>query len=146
MRWIGFILALLPATAHGQLHTDTLFTWQGYTRESLCRLRWYAAGDKAKKPHIIILGEHADNRGPSTLADVSYLAENASRMLSLDPTEVLWIIHWGNFSFRDAARRPGKEMFLRATFRRTSSGRLSAPQWKVVSREEVGEMTDWRFQ
>jgi hypothetical protein len=38
-----------------------------------------------------------------------------------------------------------KDLFLRVTFRRTESGRVSSPYWRVISRDDVREMTDRRW-
>ena len=47
--------------------------------------------------------------------------------------------------FDGATPGSDKEVFLRATFRRTSTNRLSTPYWKVINRNTVRELTDRRF-
>ncbi len=41
----------------------------------------------------------------------------------------------------DASDR-GKTLLLRATFRRTSSGSLGAPSWRVITSDALEDLTD----
>ncbi len=136
---------LFAGSARAQLLADTLFAWKGYAQTSHCRLRLYVAAEAVERPRIVVLEELADNRGPSTLDDARYLAERVGRALNFDPADALWVFHWGAFSFPDARPDAGKELFLRATFRRSRQGQLGTPTWRVVRREDVEEYTDRRF-
>ena len=137
------LLAARPACA--QPLADTLVSWRGYARVSTAQVQVYPAppGDE-RRDRTIVIRELAGSRGPSTVDDVSYLADLVGRHLRLDPARAYWILHWGAFSFPDA--QDGKELFLRVTFRRTSSGRLSSPHWRALSHVDVLELTDRRYQ
>ena len=129
---------------HGQLVADTLFRWTGYAHESICRVRVYRAAPDEKKPFVLILDELAENRGRSTLDDSRLLAELVSRTMGLDPESAYWIFYWGAFSYA-GAEESGKELFLRATFRRSDSGTVGPPFWRLVDRATVSEYTDRAF-
>jgi hypothetical protein len=105
-----------------------------------------APPDEETRVRTILVRELAENRGPSTLSDVRYLAEHIGRQFGIAPSAATWVFHWGAFSHEGAAPDDDKELFLRATFNRTSTGRLSTPYWKVIDRNAVRELTDRRFQ
>ena len=136
---------LLPAPAHAQLLADTTLSWQGYQSDAQCRVLIYRGLPDAERRHTVVLQELARNDGPSTLHDARFLAELVSRRFSLAPAEAFWVYHWGAFSFEGAAPDRDKELFLRATFRPNRSGSLGAPTWRVVSREDVEDLTDRHF-
>lgn len=138
------LLALAPLSAHGQLVTDTLFTWRSYTQTGQCRVLVYATPQDEDRSHTVVLREVAGNRGPSTIDDASYLVEEIGRHFGVDPTAAYWVFHWGAFSYSDDGG-PDKELFVRATFRRTKSGNLGSPYWRVVTRAEVEDYTDRQF-
>lgn len=143
------VLAAAPA-ARAQAFADTLFAWQGYGRESRCRLAVYPVSEEARGrqdrfDRAVVLHERADNAGPSTLADAPYLVEQAARTLGIDPVRIVWVFHWDGSSFDGDASGARKELFLRATFSRSASGQLSNPSWRVVTRADVEELTDRRF-
>jgi len=151
-RFFAFALLLVAATpaVRAQAFADTLFAWQGYGRESRCRLAVYPVSEEARGrqdryDRAVVLHERADNAGPSTLADAPYLVEQAARTLGIDPVRIVWVFHWDGASFDDDASGTRKELFLRATFSRASSGQLSNPSWRVVTRADVEELTDRRF-
>lgn len=140
--WIGLFTTPLAA----QPLADTLVTWRGYARTAQARVQVFPAPpDEDDRPRTLVVQELAANRGPSTLADVRYLAEHIGRQFGIDPAEATWIFHWGGFSYAGADPDDDKELFLRATFRRTSTNRLATPYWKVIDRNAVRELTDRRF-
>ncbi len=141
------VLLLLAATppASAQLVADTLFEWRGYASLGTCRVRLYRPAAGIEREGVVVLQELAENRGPSTVDDIGYLAEEVGRSLGLDPADVYWIVHWGAFSFEGAGGDRGKELFLRATFRRGAGGSLGAPQWRLLFRDEVIAYTDRAF-
>ena len=118
---------------------DTLFTWRGYAQVGQCQLAIYPTPPDEERTRTVVIRELARNEGPSTIDDVRYLAEAVGRQFQVDPAEAYWIFHWGAFSYA-GAEADDRELFLRATFRRTSSGRLSSPYWRVVHRDEVLEL------
>jgi hypothetical protein len=138
------LLVCSPAATEAQLRSDTLFTWQGYGRASTCRVRIYQSGADQKKALTVVIGETGENHGASTLDDVQHLVELIGRRLSVDPEEAYWVFHWGGFSHA-GAEPSNKELFFRATFRRSDSGALGTPFWRLVNREAVVEYTDRAF-
>lgn len=147
MRTLLLLLALVlsPTALRAQLLADTLFTWQGYGKASECRVRLYLAHGRDERTHVAVLEEVASNRGASTLDDARHLAELVGRRFGLDPADAHWIFHWGAFSFEGAVGGRRKELFLRATFRRTPGGALAAPSWRLLTRSEVEAFTDRLF-
>ncbi|PEN12297.1 hypothetical protein CRI94_14800 [Longibacter salinarum] len=123
---------------------DTIVTWRGYALEARAQVQVYPSPpDDERRDRTVVVRELARNRGPSTLDDVRYLADRIGRTFQIDPARVYWIMHWGAFSHRGA--RGSKELFLRVTFRRSDSGRLSSPYWRLVSKADVRELTDRRY-
>lgn len=134
-----------PRTARAQLLADTLFTWKGFSQTAQARVRLYAGLPDEDRTHIFVFQELADNRGPTTVDDARLLADLVGREFGIEPGEAYFLFHWGGFSFEGADPGDGKELFLRATFKRNKSGSLGSPSWRVVSREEVEELTDRQF-
>ncbi|WP_456424761.1 hypothetical protein [Rhodocaloribacter sp.] len=137
----------LAAPARAQLVADTLFAWKGYDGTGKCRVRIYKTPPSDEtRTHVVVIRELAENKGPSTVNDARHLAEMIGRTYGIDPTMAYWIFHWGAFSYEGARPNKRKELFLRATFRRTKTQRLGAPTWRVITREDVEDYTDRQFQ
>ncbi len=130
--------ATLFADSSAQPSVDTAFWWRSYAREGTTHVLIFPG--RSDDPSVVVLRELADNAGPSTLTDIRHLVELIGREHGVDPAEAIWVIHWGNFSYRgaEASRR---EVFLRATFRRNKSGAVSAPSWRILNRDEVRDLT-----
>lgn len=120
---------------------DTTFTWRGYRHVSACRVLIFRSAPGASRAITVVLDELAENRGRSTLDDAPHLVELVARAFLVDPDSAFWIFHWGSFSFPEA-EPSGKELFFRATFRRSDSGSLGPPFWRLVNRATVSEYTD----
>lgn len=131
---------------------DTTVVWRGYTKKGVAHVQLFnmpgstserstSERSTLERSAIVVIKEIADNQGPSTITDFPYLAEQIGRSFQLDPTKAFWILHWGSFSFKNA-QKSDKEFFLRATFKRTKNQQLSSPQWRLVDREYVEELTD----
>ncbi len=136
------LFAGIPSTVTAQLVADTTVVWRGYTKKGVARVQLFTiAGSTSERSSVVVLREMAENQGPSTITDFPYLAEEVGRSFQLDPTKAFWIIHWGSFSFKNA-QKSEKELFLRATFKRTKNQELSSPQWRLVDREYVEDLTD----
>ncbi len=139
------LFALSSASAQMAQSTfgDDPFTWQEYGRVATCDLDIHrdVAGDE-DRPHVAILTERADNEGPSVVDDLRYLAEQIGRTHDLDPAQVTWIVRWGAGAYEGA--EGGKEVVLQARFRRTKSGNLSTPSWKVLSRDQADDVLSGR--
>lgn len=143
------VASLTPAAALAQPLADTVFAWQGYGQTSRCRVVVYPSGENDEaRTRTIVVRELAGNTGASTLDDARFLVEQIGRTLGVEPSAAYWVFHWGGFSFASGGERGsdgGKELFLRATFRATDRGRLTPPAWRVISREDVEEITDRRY-
>lgn len=137
------MLPAYPLTA--QPIADTTFTWRGYTHESHTHLQLYPGPPRDEnRDHTVVLRELAANRGPTVLDDIGYVAEQVGRTFGVDPARVAWVVHWGAFSY-DGAAPSGKEVLVRVTFRRTSTGRLSAPYWRVITPADLRALTAERY-
>lgn len=124
---------------------DTTIVWRGYTKKGIAEVQLFSiAGTSSERSKVVIIREIADNQGPSTITDFPYLAEEVGRSFQLDPVQAFWIIHWGSFSFKNA-QKADKEFFLRATFKRRKNQELGSPQWRLVDREYVEDLTDRAF-
>jgi hypothetical protein len=140
-------LLFLLAPASAQLAQPTLgdapFTWQEYGRTATCDLALHRdLADDEDRPHVAVLTERADNEGPSVVDDLRYVAEQIGRAHDLDPASVTWIVRWGAGAYEGA--EGGKEIVLQASFRRTKTGNLSTPSWRVLSREQADDVLSGR--
>ena len=142
---IGLLLAAFPLGAAAQLLADTLVTWPGYAQPSSCRVQLYAALPGEDRTHVVVIREIAANRGATTVEDARHLAEVVGRRFGFDPAAAYWVFHWGSFSYEGAVANARKQLFLRATFRRLKSQGLGTPQWRILSREQVEDLTDRHF-
>jgi hypothetical protein len=139
---VGGLFASPAASA--QPIADTLFTWRGYSQISTTHVAIYPADpQEEERPHTVVLTERAENRGLSTVDDMRFLADAIGREYGVDPAQATWVVRWGAYSFEGA--RGDKEILLRATFRRTASGRLGSPYWRVITRNDLLELTDRRW-
>jgi len=137
---------LLAHPAAGQAVLDTTMHWRSYSQTGTADVEVYPGPpDEEEEDHTIVIREVAQNRGPSTVEDLQYLADLVGRRLGINPTDAYWVIHWGPHSFEGADPDDDKALFLRATFNRTSSGNLSSPYWNVISETDVRELTDRRW-
>lgn len=150
----AFVLVILLAigvlvplgTLQAQPVADTTFTWRGYTHESRTHLQLYPGSpDDENRDHTVVLRELAANTGPTVLDDIEYVAEQVGRAFGMDPARVAWVVHWGAFSY-EGASDSDKEVLVRITFRRTSTGRLSAPYWRIITPTDLRELTDNHYQ
>ncbi|PSQ81779.1 MAG: hypothetical protein BRD46_01250, partial [Bacteroidetes bacterium QS_8_68_15] len=56
-----------------------------------------------------------------------------------------FVVHWGAHSYEGADPGDDRELLLRASFHRTSTGNLSSPNWYLLGREQLRELTDRQF-
>jgi hypothetical protein len=135
-----------PHALRAQPVADTTFTWRGYTHESRTHLQLYPGPPSDEnRDHTVVLRELAANTGPTALEDISYVAEQVGRVYGMDPARVAWVVHWGAFSY-EGAEASDKEVLVRVTFRRTSTGRLSAPYWRIITPADLRELTADHYQ
>lgn len=105
-----FLLGLaVPCPTLAQLRADTVFTWRGYGRASICGLRIYATPADEDRPPTIVIREQAENEGASTVADARHLVELIGRRFEIDPAEATWVFHWEEFSNQSKSRKIRKE-------------------------------------
>lgn len=142
---LGVLIVLIAQPARAQPQTDTTITWRSYSRTGTVQVQVYPGPPDDEEEHTIVLRELAENRGPSTIDDLQYLADLVGRQLGVNPVEAYWVLHWGGFSFEGADPNADKALFLRATFNRTQSGNMSSPYWSVISKTDVRELTDRRW-
>ncbi len=129
-----------------QLVSDSTYSWRSYASIASCSISIYATHSTREKTRtkLVVIREIADNAGPAATADARYLADRIARDFGFDPVEAVWVFHWGSFSYTGAADSR-RELFVRATFRRTDSGTLGGALWRIVSREQLEELTDRAF-
>jgi len=135
----------LVATAAAQPTTDTTVTWRSYSRTGTTEVQVYPGPPDEEETHTIVLRELARNRGPSTVEDLSYLADLVGRRLGVNPAQAYWVVYWGGFSFEGGDPDADKGLYLEATFNRTADGDLGSPDWDVISETELRELTDRRW-
>ena len=97
------------------------------------------ARDADRYPYTVVLSDLYTNEEPAT-DHAAFVAEYVSREIGLDPTRAAFVYRLS------IHRREGLDLFLRATFRRGTSGNLLSPSWRVLSLEEASAYTsghDW---
>lgn len=147
--WLPVILILLtaalsaPTQCHGQVVLDTLFNWSGYLSDGQTKVTAYQTLPGARKKAVVVLRELAENRGRSIIVEARFLADAVSNILDIPASDLIWIFHWGSFSY-EGARNSRKDLFLKASFKLTN-GRLSPPQWRVVDEDAILEYTDRQY-
>lgn len=138
------LLLAAPPPAAAQLLADTTVTWQSYARDGTARARLYATPDDEDRSRVVVLTELAENDGPSTVQELRHLAELIGRRYGFDPASAYFVVHWGAHSYQ-GAEADDRDLLLRASFHRTSTGNLSSPNWYLLSREQLRELTDRQF-
>ncbi len=118
---------------------DTLFAWQTYGRDARARVQTFAVDDD-KRPRTVVVDELASNDALVT-DDVRYFVDALGRAVGLDPAEATFVFRFSGRSFREDGD-DGKTLLLRATFNRTKSGTLGSPSWRLLTRDELAELTD----
>ena len=133
------LVVSLFSTALAAQPADTLLTWQTYGREGVARVQTFASNDE-DRPLTVVVDEQADS--PILVTDdVRFFVETFGRGVGVDPTEATFVFRFSGASF-DADAGDDKVLLLRATFSRTKAGRLGSPFWRVVTRDELAELTD----
>ena len=133
------LLVALSAGAQAQA-IDTLFTWKTYDAESVTRVRVFASEDE-DRPITAVVDELAENEGAAVTDDVRYFVDTFGRAFGFDPVEITFVFRFSGASF-SADGTDDKQVLLRATFRRTSTGNLGSPSWRLLSRDELSDLTD----
>ncbi len=143
-RWMrGALLASLlwgAAPAASAQAIDTLFTWQTYDKEGVTRVRVFASDDE-DRPITAVVDELAENHAGAVTDDVRYFVDTFGRQFGYDPTEVTFVFRFTGESFH-AEADSDKLLLLRATFTRTKAGNIGSPSWRLLTRDELAELTD----
>lgn len=137
LRLLALFLAVPTAVAQP---ADTLLTWRTYGQEGHARVRTFASNDEAR-PLTVVVDELASNRGGLVTDDVRYFVETYGRSVGVDPAAVAFVFRFNGASFSEGGPED-KTLLLRATLTRTKTGRLSTPHWRVLTRDELAELTD----
>lgn len=119
---------------------DTLFTWQTYDAEGITHIRVFPSDDE-DRPITAVVDELAENRAGAVTDDVRYFVDTFGRAFGFDPTEITFVFRFSGLSF-SADGTDDKQLLLRATFNRTKAGNLGSPSWRLISRDELAELTD----
>lgn len=133
-------LAAPLAVAQTTASIDREVSWRSYAAERHARVRVFPADDD-RRPVTILVDDQAGNDDPIT-DDATYLADYIARELSVDPTTATFVFRFTPAAFSAGADDRGKTLLLRATFRRSASGALGAPSWRVIDRDALGDLTD----
>lgn len=131
--------ACAASTAFAQ-PADTLVTWRTYGQEGVTRVQTFPSNDE-DRPLTFVVDELAENRAGAVTDDARYFADHLGRQLGVDPTTATFVFRFTGESFCEDGTDE-KLLLLRATFRRTSAGNLSSPSWRLISRDELAELTD----
>lgn len=141
MRLAFALIALLcGADVVAQPLIDTELSWRAYAAERSARVRVYAADDE-RRPHTIVIDDRVSNGGAIT-DEAQFVADYVGREVGVDPTAATFVFRFTPSAFTEDAGERGKTLLLRATFRRTKSGGLGSPDWRVLTREALAELTD----
>ena len=134
-------LLLAPgALAQGAPLQDSVLTWRTYSDSRAARVRVFASDDE-RRPRTVVVDDRAENGAPVT-DEAAFLADLVGRTLGFDPVAATFVFRYTPASFADDAPEHGKTLLLRATFRRTSSGGLGSPDWRVILPDALDELTD----
>lgn len=133
-------VALLGAAAASAQEADTLLTWRTYDAAAVARVRLFPSNDD-DRPRTAVVDELAQNRSGLVTDDARFLAETIGRTFGFDPAEAFFVFRFSGESFCEGAAAT-KALLLRATFSRSSAGRLNMPNWRIISRDELATLTD----
>ncbi len=132
---------LLPPETHAQGATlDTLLAWRSYSDTRQARVRVYPCDDD-QRPRTVVVDDPAENGGLVT-DEIRYFAELVGRALRFDPAEATFVLRYTAAAFTPGSDDRGRALLLRATFRRTDSGELGPPSWRVITAEALEDLTD----
>ncbi|WP_420454992.1 hypothetical protein [Rubrivirga sp.] len=132
--------AAAPTAAQTNPTHDQTMTWRTYAATRQARVRVFLADDE-RRPRTVVVDDQASNAGAIT-DEAQFLADLVGRELGFDPAEATFVFRFTPASFVADAPERGKTLLLRALFRRSPSGALGAPTWRILSSDELAEMTD----
>ena len=137
-RVLGLLFLAAP-TASAQDYDETV-TWRTYASERQARVRVFASDDE-RRPRTVVVDDHASN--PTAVTDeAQYVADVIGRTIGFDPVEATFVFRFTAGAFVEDAATRGKTLLLKAVFRRTSTGALGSPDWRVISGDALEDLTD----
>lgn len=136
---VGLLLAAGASAQTNPTYDDEL-SWRTYAATRTARVRVYLCEDE-RRPRTVVIDERAANGGVVT-DEAQFLADLVGRELGFDPVEASFVFRFTPASFAADAPDRGKTLLVRATFSRTTTGALGAPSWRVISSDELEELTD----
>ena len=138
------LLAAAPAFAQdfAPLH-DQEVSWRSYEAggERTARVRVFLSGDE-RRPHTAVIDDRASNGRQPITSEAPFVAEVVGRELGFDPTAATFVFRFTESSWVEDGSDRGKALLIKATFRRTASGALGSPSWRVLSPEGLEDLTD----
>ncbi|MEM6327564.1 MAG: hypothetical protein AAF791_10640 [Bacteroidota bacterium] len=146
MRALWLLLAVLFAapipSAQSAMH-DQDVTWRSYDlgQQRSARVRVFASEDQ-RRPRTVVIDDRAGNGRAPITDEAPFVAETVAREIGFDPTEATFVFRFTAGSFVEDGSDRGKALLVKATFRRTASGILGAPAWRVITSEALEDLTD----
>ena len=119
---------------------DEVVTWRTYSDDRAARVRVFASGDE-RRPVVAVVDDRASNGGAVT-DEAAFVADLVGRALGFDPVAATFVFRFTPAAFVEGAPGTGKTLLLQATFRRTASGGLGSPSWRVVTPDRLDDLTD----
>ena len=139
---LAAFLSIAPVRAQAPLH-DQEVSWRSYEArgERTARVRVFLSGDE-RRPHTAVIDDRASNGRTPITGEAPFVAEVVGRELGFDPTAATFVFRFTESSWVEDGSDRGKALLIKATFRRTASGALGAPSWRVLSPEGLEDLTD----
>lgn len=137
---IVMILGAVAPAAWAQAPAERVVRWRALAADRSATVRAYPSEDE-RRPTTIVVDDAATNGAPVT-DDAQFVADLVAREVGVDPTAATFVFRFTPQSFSEAAPGRGKTLLLGATFRRTASGGLGAPAWRVLSSDALAALTD----
>ena len=126
--------------APGAALHDEVVTWRTYSDDRAARVRVFASGDE-RRPVVAVVDDRASNGGAVT-DEAAFVADLVGRALGFDPVAATFVFRFTPAAFVEGAPDRGKALLLQATFRRTASGGLGSPSWRVLTADRLDALTD----
>ena len=136
---LALVCTELASAQTRPLH-DQEVTWKAYAADRAARVRVFTV-DNERRPHTIVVDDRASNGGPIT-DEAQFVADLVGREVGVDPAAATFVFRFTPAAFAEGAGERGKTLLLRATFRRTQSGGLGSPDWRVLTADALDALTD----
>ena len=133
------VASLAPSVRAQSPVAERTIAWRSFAADRSARVRAFPADDD-RRPTTIVVDDSAANGAPVT-DDAQFVADLVARELGVDPTAATFVFRFTPAAF-GAPADGGKTLLLGATFRRTASGGLGAPAWRVLSSAALEALTD----